>query len=308
MDLNNNDGDKLFEQRNESSVLFSLDSLAQVSESNSESEHGFGGSGDESGLIDLNTLTQMGSSDQKVDDFAGGAPVFNSVKSKKEKKSMIGFIIVGVVLLLALCGGGVYYILHLHDTMQENSDEEIKKLAELQAQVDAANSKLEAANKEKEQLMADQAKRELSAEEAKRLEELMRQSQEAEAQKKAAEDQVAANAAKKDAAKPKTGTAKPADSASAAAPAKPKSGKLLSTDEVKSVLSGAAAAVSKCAKNGNLVVQFDITPAGKVTGMSALSGSFKGTNTEKCIITQASKLKFSESGAGAKGVKWNFKL
>ncbi len=100
----------------------------------------------------------------------------------------------------------------------------------------------------------------------------------------------------------------PKKAATASAPAKPKSGTPLSPNHVKSVLSNATASVSKCGTNGNLVVQFDITPAGKIANLTAVSGSFKGTPNEKCILSQAAKLNFNESPKGNQGVKWNFKL
>ena len=307
MDFNNgNDGEKLFEQRNESSVLFSLDSLAQVSESASESERGVGGSGDESGLIDLNTLTAMSTSDQQNDDF-GGAPVFNSVKSKSAKRKT-GIMIAAVVFaVLAVVVGG--YLAYKHfEEVKAAKDAEIAKLQEeekaAQAKKDAEINKL---RQEKEQLESDAKEREADA---KKL-------ADAKAKEEAAKQKAAEETAKEDSKSTRRGSsssasANPKDSDSGSAPKAAAStsggGKPLTADQVKSALQGAANDVGKGAKNGNLIVTMKVSPDGTPKNITAESGSFKGTSTEKCILTKVSKIRFPASGKGADGVRWNFKL
>jgi len=88
----------------------------------------------------------------------------------------------------------------------------------------------------------------------------------------------------------------------------PSNNKGLTAQQVINSIKASESSISKCATNGNLVVSFSITPAGKPTAITAVSGSFKGTVTEKCIITKVSQIKFPESGLGASDVKWNCKL
>ncbi len=305
-DYNNGNGEKLIEQRNESSVLFSLDSLSSMGDDNEEEQGSFGGSGDKSGLIDLNTLAAMGESSGGDDEFGGAAPVFNSVASKSEKRNLAIIISVVVIALIGL-GVGAYM---WYQNMQASQAEQERLVAEQQAkaqkEADELRAQLNAAELANKELEANAQRRE--ADQAKLQAALAEQ----DAKRAAADDNAAAAAAapsgstKKPTSGSKTGSSAPA--ALPAPPAAPK-GKGPSKDEVMNALKASNTKAAKCGKGGNLVVSMTLTSAGKATKISAVSGSFKGTPTEKCILTVVEKHNFPEfSGAAVSGVKWNYKL
>jgi hypothetical protein len=202
MDFNNgNDGEKLFEQRNESSVLFSLDSLAaQNSSSDSDSDSPFGGSGDKSGLIDLNTLAEMGSSKRDSDDYSAGAPVFNSVKSRKQKNGMIIGIIVGLLLVIGLVATCI--VLYQKSAEEEEAEKaaEAKRLEEEEAKDKAHDDEMQRLKNElasAKSIINDNERKQKAAEEAAKEEAKRKAEEEATAREAAAKETAARDTAAK---------------------------------------------------------------------------------------------------------------
>ena len=305
MDFNNgNDGEKLFEQRNESSVLFSLDSLAaQNSSSDSDSDSPFGGSGDKSGLIDLNTLAEMGSSKRDSDDYSSGAPVFNSVKSRKQKNGMIIGIIVGLLLVIGLVATCI--VLYQKSAEEEEAEKaaEAKRLEEEEAKDKAHDDEMQRLKNElasAKSIINDNERKQKAAEEAAKEE----------AKRKAEEEATAREAAAKETAARDT-AAKPSGSSGSSSGSKPADakGKGLAPEDAKKALQASASKAAKCGKNGNLVVTMTLTSSGKAKNVTAVGGTFKGTPTEKCILTVVEKHNFPEfSGADVNGIKYKYQL
>lgn len=305
MDFNNgNDGEKLFEQRNESSVLFSLDSLAaQNSSSDSDSDSPFGGSGDKSGLIDLNTLAEMGSSKRDSDDYSAGAPVFNSVKSRKQKNGMIIGIIVGLLLVIGLVATCIF--LYQKNAEEEEAEKaaEAKRLEEEEAKDKAHDDEMQRLKNElasAKSIINDNERKQKAAEEAAKEE----------AKRKAEEEAAAREAAAKETAARDT-AAKPSGSSGSSSGSKPAAakGKGLAPEDAKKALQASASKAAKCGKNGNLVVTMTLTSSGKAKNVTAVGGTFKGTPTEKCILTVVEKHNFPEfSGADVNGIKYKYQL
>ena len=305
MDFNNgNDGEKLFEQRNESSVLFSLDSLAaQNSSSDSDSDSPFGGSGDKSGLIDLNTLAEMGSSKRDSDDYSAGAPVFNSVKSRKQKNGMIIGIIVGLLLVFGLVA--TCFVLYQKSAEEEEAEKaaEAKRLEEEEAKDKAHDDEMQRLKNElasaKSIINVNERKQKAAEEAAKE-----------EGKRKAEEEATAREAAAKETAARDT-AAKPSGSSGSSSGSKPAAakGKGLAPEDAKKALQASASKAAKCGKNGNLVVTMTLPSSGKAKNVTAVGGTFKGTPTEKCILTVVEKHNFPEfSGADVNGIKYKYQL
>lgn len=305
MDFNNgNDGEKLFEQRNESSVLFSLDSLAaQNSSSDSDSDSPFGGSGDKSGLIDLNTLAEMGSSKRDSDDYSAGAPVFNSVKSRKQKNGMIIGIIVGLLLVIGLVATCI--VLYQKSAEEEEAEKaaEAKRLEEEEAKDKAHDDEMQRLKNElasAKSIINDNERKQKAAEEAAKEEAKRKAEEEATARETAAKETAARDTA-----------AKPSGSSGSSSGSKPAAakGKGLAPEDAKKALQASASKAAKCGKNGNLVVTMTLTSSGKAKNVTAVGGTFKGTPTEKCILTVVEKHNFPEfSGADVNGIKYKYQL
>ncbi len=305
MDFNNgNDGEKLFEQRNESSVLFSLDSLAaQNSSSDSDSDSPFGGSGDKSGLIDLNTLAEMGSSKRDSDDYSAGAPVFNSVKSRKQKNGMIIGIIVGLLLVIGLVATVI--VLYQKSAEEEAAEKaaEAKRLEEEEAKDKAHDDEMQRLKNElasAKSIINDNERKQKAAEDAAKEE----------AKRKAEEEAAAREAAAKETAARET-AAKASGSSGSSSGSKPAAakGKGLAPEDAKKALQASASKAAKCGKNGNLVVTMTLTSSGKAKNVTAVGGTFKGTPTEKCILTVVEKHNFPEfSGADVNGIRYKYQL
>lgn len=304
MDYNNgNDGEKLFEQRNESSVLFSLDSLAaQNSGSGDDSDSPFGGSGDKSGLIDLNTLAEMGSSNRDQDDYNPNAAVFNSVRSKKQSTGLIIGIGIGVLVLI-LAAVAVWYVHTKNVEEAQAAAEEQAKAEQKQAdEMAALKAQLDQANQDKLEAQALANKRAADAQKA--AEEAERRMREEEERKK--NEQVAVGKTPSSG----SGSSSSGSGSSGSGNTKtPPKGKGPSTEAVKNALIASQTKAAKCGKNGNLVVSMTLTGAGKAKNVTAVSGSFKGTPTEKCILTVVEKHNFPDfTGPDVSGVKYNYKL
>ena len=307
-------GEGLFGARNENSVLFSLDSLNALDSdaSNNGGSAGFGGSGEESGLIDINTLQRMGGGGAASDEGGDVAPiamesmVFNQVVTKHEKrKTAIIIAVFAVVLIAAVIS--IVVVIHTKDAERQ----EEKAQAELKLKEDAAKAqelqdKIALLEQQKQQAESDNKRRAADSEAIEAELEKLRNAQANLAAGGGADAAANANSGKKGDKKPGT-AAKPGDSPAPAAPAaaKPSGGGKASVEAVKSALAAVNTKAQKCGKNGNLAVSFSIG-GGKAKGVQATGGSFKGTATEKCILTVIEKHSWPDGNAP--GIKYNFKL
>ncbi|MCL2326276.1 MAG: hypothetical protein FWC40_07285 [Proteobacteria bacterium] len=307
---NANESEGLIGQRNENSVLFSLDSLASFDDKGAsdgaKGDLAFGGSGDASGLIDLNTLSRMGAGKQSNEEFGAGMPVFNNVASHSEKRRKIVITLVVVFLVAALGAGGYYF----YDQQQQKA---AATLAEQQRQKDEMKAALEAqaaeiaAAKAREDELKQAAERRAADQEAVRL---------ALAEAEAKQQQNVANAP--------TETTQPIRRPGGTTPRPPAGNNPGTTPDtpvatpkgagptpeaVRSSLADAKKKAEKCAKDGNLVVSMTLSGNGKASSISVLSGSFKGTPTEKCIVTVIERHPFPTfTGSPVTGVRYDFKL
>lgn len=296
-------GDDLIGQRNENSVLFSLDSLARADESDSggASSFSFGGSGDQSGLIDLNTLAQLGAGGEAGDDIEVPV-VFNDVGIRRKPKGLI----IGLVLLsLLLVGGGIASYFVYQNIQEEKAAKEALALEKADALAKAEQEKQELEAKlEQARLEAEaESKRREADAEAVRLALAKQAEQEAE---ESANDDANKGTTKRTG---NTRTRTPAkDSGTAAAPAASK-GSGPKPADVRNALVDSQNKAKKCAKNGTLDVTFTLNGSGKASGVKATGGSFKGTATERCVITVVERHDFPKfSGSPVKGVKFTYRL
>lgn len=301
-DFNENEG--LVGQRNENSVLFSLDSLASLDDKdsgNASSGFSFGGSGDASGLIDLNTLAAMGAGSSAPDEL-DGVRVFNTVASKRGRRRMFIVIAAILVALLALAGVGYYFVQKEIDKrneiaakLEEEKRVEAERTAKLQAELEEAQRKQQELEMERKRRVADQeaVRAQLEAQEANKTKE---------EEETAADDSDSKKPTRR--ASAKAAPSKASDTTSKKAPA----GKGPSPNEVKSALQDSNGKAKKCAKNGNLVVSMTLTSKGNAKNVKGVSGSFKGTPTERCIITVIERHSFPTFSGKDVPVRYNYKL
>lgn len=302
-----NGNESLVGQRNENSVLFSLDSLASLDDNDSgggSSGFSFGGSGDASGLIDLNTLASIGAGSSAPDEL-DGVRVFNTVASKRGRRRMIIVIAAIVVALIALAGVGYYFFQkeaekrnEIAATLEREKAIEAERTAKLQIELENA--------RQKQQELEIEAKRRVVDQEAVRLQ------LEAQEANKAKVDEAANAGTDNKGSSNKGSSKKPSGNDGAgtavAVEAKAPAGKGPSQDDVKNALVDSATKAKKCAKNGNLVVSMTLTGKGSAKNIKADSGTFKGTPTERCILTVVEKHNFPTFSGKDVPVKYNYKL
>ncbi len=312
MDYKDQDGNSegLFGARNENSVLFSIDSLnALDSEASNNGGTGFGPSGEESGLIDINTLQRMGgasSSDEGGDvaPIAMESMVFNQVVTKHEKRKTAIIIAVFVVVLITAAITIIAIINSKNAEMEQATLEQKKEAEETARQLQAKQDEIDALEQKNKQAEADSKRRTAEIEE---IEAAYKKQLEAQSANSDMPDSAAGG--KKGGAKKGGGAAKPGESGDGDAPAAPapakSAGGKASPEAVKSALQAVTTKAQKCGKNGNLAVSFSIG-GNKAKGVSATGGSFKGTATEKCILTVIEKHSWPDGTAS--GIKYNFKL
>jgi hypothetical protein len=312
MDFKNNDNG-LFGARNENSVLFSLEDLNSIDNSNSDNAgSGFGSSGDASGLINLDMLSKMGSSagagsddeDGSIGGVAMESMVFNKVVEKRTTRNYA--LIIGIcVLLLAVAGGCAFFFISSSETEKLEAEQALAAATALEEEQRQAKEREVA--ELKAQLEAMKKQNLDSAEDKARLEAMIQKLEDAEMQAKVAgggDEEKKTTAAKKPSgttAKASAGSAPKAASSGGGA-GKPDPAK------IKAALGDAANKAKKCGKNGTLLVQMNINSSGSAKGVKGVSGTFKGTATEKCIITVVEKHQFPAFSGNAIPVKYNFKL
>lgn len=308
---NNSEG--LFGARNENSVLFSIDSLnALDNEASNNGGTGFGPSGEESGLIDISTLQRMSgssSSDEGGDiaPVAMESMVFNQVVTKHEKRKTA--IIIGVFVAVLLAAGlSIFFIIQ----NKQEEEAELKHQQEIAAEqskkeAEALQKRIDELELAKQQAESDNKRRKAEQEE---IDAELQRLRDAQANLAADPGEGSAAGGKKGGGKKGGGgAAKPGDggadaAAAPAAPAKSGGGKA-SPEAVKAALQAVNTKAQKCGKNGSLAVSFSIS-GNKAKSVSATGGSFKGSATEKCILTVIEKHSWPDGAAS--GIKWNFKL
>ena len=309
MDYNNQENNEaLFGARNENSVLFSLDSLNSLDEDNNDG--GLNTNSEASGLINLDMLNKMSHESSSDEDGIVANPmnpmgsmVFNQVIAKKSKRNII-FIIVGFVVVIALGVAGAYWVYHNAQKEKEAmqaSEEKARMEAAAKAEEDEAAVKAELEKSQQEQENKDKEIAELK----KMIADRDRENQLREQAKNDASDVAAANAANK---KPSSG--KPSNSGTgtaAAAPAKP-SGAKADPAAIKAALAEANKKATKCAKNGSLNISFTLNSSGKASGVSAVGGTFKGTPSEKCILTVFGNHHYPSFSGSSIPVKYTVRL
>ena len=155
----------LYGARNENSVLFSLDSLnALDNETSNSGGTGFGNSGEESGLIDINTLTKMSGASSSSDagdvaPIAMESMVFNQVVTKHEKRKNL--IIVAVIAVLVI-GAAIAIFMVVRNSQEELKHEQEAAQIEAQKQADEAKAlreQIEELERQKKQAESDGQRR-----------------------------------------------------------------------------------------------------------------------------------------------------
>ena len=307
MDFNENNGERLFEARNENSVLFSLDSLNAIDK---ESENGDGGlntNNEASGLINLNMLSQMSNDGESGNEGGLGEPVmgsmtFNQVVTRKNKRNLA--IVIAAFVLLAIAGGVAGYMIYKSgqeekEKLAQNSQQELDQVSQENAALASDKTKLE---EKVAQLESDTAT--LNEKDAE-IAELQRQIRELQLSGGApSTERKPGGGGSGSSSKPNSGGG---GSDSGAAPA-PKAGPKADPNAIKAALAEANKKAAKCAKGGTLNISFTLSGSGKASNVSAVGGSFKGTPSERCILTVFEKHSYPTFSGASIPVKYTVKL
>jgi hypothetical protein len=190
---------------------------------------------------------------------------------------------------------------------QEQAQKDEIELQKKQQEAEALQKKIEELELAKQQAESDNKRRKAEQEE---IDAELQRLRDAQANLAADPGEGSSAGGKKGGGKKGGAAAKPgdagagADAAAAPAPAKSGGGKA-SPEAVKAALQAVSTKAQKCGKNGNLAVTFSIS-GNKAKGVSATGGSFKGSATEKCILTVIEKHSWPDGNAP--GIKYNFKL
>lgn len=358
------DQDNAGSGRGENSVLFSLSNLTAVSSADAQkrssgpaspspapaapaSTSSAGGSSgsagqDRSGLIDLNTLTQLGAGTATsgagahagADAAASAAavPALFNVGTRRSNKGL--FIGIGFLLLVVLgLGGFLTYLLVFKEDPEANKntasaataegaddpDEDLGlddgaankgkavegagETAEAKDDAKSADTPDEAKDKAEGDATAENAGEEASGDDAGE--------ETAEATDAKKDDKrSSSSSSRRDSSSSKKKDDKPASSSSSSSDDKPKSsgGDTLDKAAVGKVLSGAASKAKSCGSGGDVQVKFSINPDGSTRGVVTVGGSLAGTPAAKCVEGVVKDLSFPKSKDGATGVKYPFKL
>lgn len=277
--------------RNDSSVLFSLDSLTSPTAaggSGNVSANVFGDLGTTAGPLTNDTDLLMAPPKEPPPAPIGArAAVTRSIAPEKKGKGLVIGAVVGALLLV----GGVVFALGGNDGEAEKLAAVEAEKAKMTAEAEKAKAELEAAqakmNAEKEKLKADLEKAKQEVAEEKKDDKL-------EAAKKKEEEEEAAAKAKAEEAKQAAAStsSKPASSSSSAAPASPKpaaSGGEFNVAAAKAALNTAAANAAACGKQGGPKgtgkVQVTFSTSGRVTSANVVSGPFGGTSVGGCVAS-----------------------
>jgi len=276
--------------RNDSSVLFSLDSLTSPSGtgggSGNVSANVFGDLGTTAGPLTNDTDLLMAPPKEPPPAPIGArAAVSRSIAPQKKGNGLVIGAIVGALVLV----GGVVFALGGDGEAEKLAAVEAEK-AKVTAEAEKAKADLEAAQEkmkaEKEKLKADLEKAKQEVAEEKKDDKL-------EAAKKKEEEEAAAKAKAEEAKQAAASTSsKPTSSSSSAAPARPKpaaSGGEFNVAAAKAALNTAAANAAACGKQGGPKgtgkVQVTFSTSGRVTSANVVSGPFGGTSVGGCVAS-----------------------
>lgn len=270
--------------RNDSSVLFSLDSLT--------SPGGGGGSGSTAANLfgDLGTTSGPLTNDTDLlmappkDPPAApiGARAVRPISMAPEKKGGKGLMIGAIVGALLLAGGAVFAL--------GGDDGESQKLAAAEAETEKVTAEAE---KAKADLEAAQEK--MKAEQEKLKADLEKAKQEVAEEKKddkkvevEAKEKAEAEAKQAASSAPSTSSSSSSSPAPAKSPS-PAAGGAFDVGAAKAALATAAANASSCAKQGGPKgagkVQVTFSTSGRVTSANVVSGPFGGTTVGGCVAS-----------------------
>ncbi len=293
--------------RNDSSVLFSLDSL--------NSPTGSGGSSNVSANIfgdlamappTLTTETDLLMAPPKAPPAAPVGARAVSLPAAAPRKSGKGMLIGSIVGGLVVLGGAVFA---LSGGSKDGADASVQATQATQ-EAEQAKAELERAKKmqeEAEKMKADleRAKKEAEEAEKKKADEAAAA---AAADPKAAEQKPAEAKAGEDAQKPSGGSATPSPSPSPA----PSGGGAFNVEAAKSALSSAAAQAASCAKPGGPTgsgkVQVTFSTSGRVTSANVVSGPFGGTSVGGCVASTFRRARVPAFSGGPKTVSKSFSI
>ena len=309
MDFNENNGERLFEARNENSVLFSLDSLNALDKESDGNDGSLNTNSEASGLINLNMLTQISGEDTSgFDDtkspMSMGSMTFNQVVTKKNKRNIAIVIAAFAVLLIGACVVGYMIYQSGQEKIAQNDDKAQTEIKEIDAAKTELENQKQALEDKVKQLETDTETLNQKDEEIAKLQEQLRQLQ-------------------LNGAPPPTTDGKPGKGGGGAnkgggggnagggdapaAPPKP-SGPKADPNAIKAALADANKKAAKCAKGGTLNISFSLSGNGKASGVKAVGGTFKGTPSEKCVITVFEKYSYPTFSGPAIPVKYTVKL
>jgi hypothetical protein len=308
MDFNENNGERLFEARNENSVLFSLDSLNALDKESDGNDGGLNTNSEASGLINLNMLTQISGEDTSgFDDtkspMSMGSMTFNQVVTKKSKRNLA--IVIGAFVIVIIAASIIGYQIYQsgQEQLAENdtkAQSELKEIGDANTQLESKNQALEDKIK---QLESDTATLNQKDEEIAKLQEQLRNLQLNGAAPPTTNDRPSGKGGGSGA---KGGNNAGAGDAPAAPP-KP-SGAKADPNAIKAALADANKKAAKCAKGGTLNIAFSLSGSGKASGVKAVGGTFKGTPSEKCVLTVFEKYSYPTFSGPTIPVKYTVKL
>jgi predicted Zn finger-like uncharacterized protein len=297
--------------RNDSSVLFSLDSITNPNDSGSKARANvdvlFGGMSPSVGMLGNNPDLLTAPAKDPPPAPVGVRSASPGVQSAPAKGK--GGLIAAILGAAVIIGGAVFYMGSSGDKVSTEVDE---KLAAAQAKTEEALKKAEEAQKKAE---ADRMK----------LEEDLKKAREGAEGK--AEDPAAAEAKKKsDAEKPtpkeegspatsgssSTSGSPPSDSSAPVKPAQAAGPGPFNVAAAKSALSSAAANAASCKKpdgpTGGGKVQVTFSPSGRVTSAQVVSGPFGGTSVGGCVASTFRRARVPAFSGESKTVTKSFSI
>jgi hypothetical protein len=310
--IGSTDGGKPTGARNDSSVLFSLDSLTNNAESSGGKARAnaadlFGGMGPAMGSLGANSDLLTAPAKDPPPAPAGfrsaGLDPETGAKKGKGKGGLIAAILGAAVIV----GGGFFFM-----GAAEPDPAADEKLAEAQATGEEALKKAEEAQKKAE---ADRKKMEADLKAAREEAEKKDEDTKAPSEKKAEEkkeepkeEQAAASTS--DSPAPSTSPSpSPSPSPKPAAAAGPGP---FNVSAAKSALGTAAANAASCKKPGGPTgsgkVQVTFATSGRVTSANVLGGAFGGTPVGGCVASTFRRAKVPAFSGGSQTVSKSFNI
>lgn len=270
--------------RNDSSVLFSLDSLKSGADAPKRESGGaediFGNLGMSTGVLQSNTALLTAPAKEPPPAPVGAR--FPAHAAPAQQKSKTGAIVGAILGAAVIIGGALFFL---------GGSEDASQPVEAEAAAAAAQAAEEAKKK------AEEAKKKAD-EERRKLEQMQKELEEKQAKEKAEAEKLAAAETKEsnqedpgEAQEATTASGSPAKGSPAPASApKPASGPgPFNVSAAKSSLATAAANAAACAKpggpSGSGKVQVTFSTSGRVTSATVVSGPFGGTAVGGCVAS-----------------------